>query len=126
MNKSGEAVKSIAAQHEIKTENIWLIHDDIDLPLGMIRIVKGRGAGGHKGVLSILKVLKSKNVIRFRVGIRPKALDDRRSPETMNKFVTKPLAGGQKKRLEEALLLCSKAVSAALEGGIEGAMNEYN
>src|SRR3990167_4708803 len=58
MNKSGEAVKSIAAQHEIKTENIWLIHDDIDLPLGMIRIVKGRGAGGHKGVLSILKVLK--------------------------------------------------------------------
>ncbi len=71
MNLSGRSVSEIARFYKIKSENIIVIHDDIDLPLGKIRIVKSRGAAGHKGVGSIIKELGKKNFIRFRIGIQP-------------------------------------------------------
>src|SRR3990170_8614479 len=66
MNQSGKAVKGIPAK--------WLIllHDDIDLPLGKFKIVFNRGSGGHKGVQSVIRALKTEKFVRARIGISPK------------------------------------------------------
>jgi PTH1 family peptidyl-tRNA hydrolase len=71
MNNSGQAVKLISDYYKIPISEILIIHDEIDLPLGEIKIQKGRGAAGHKGVESIIKEIKSKDFTRVRIGIKP-------------------------------------------------------
>lgn len=85
MNLSGKTVKSLLKTYTLGPKNLIVIHDDIDLPLGKIRIVKNRGAGGHKGVESIIKELASKNFVRFRIGIKPKPYT--LTPKTLERFV---------------------------------------
>ena len=69
MNKSGKTVDYVKKNHKLKSENIIIIYDDLDLPLGTFKISFNRGAGGHRGLESIIKALKSKKFIRIRVGI---------------------------------------------------------
>ncbi len=69
MNSSGVAVKKITTDYKLPTTNLIVVHDDIDLPLGKIKISKNRGSAGHKGVESIIKELGAKNFIRIRLGI---------------------------------------------------------
>jgi len=69
MNASGFAVKSLITNYKLPITNLWVIHDDLDLPLGKIKIVKGRGAAGHHGVESIIRELKAADFLRFRIGI---------------------------------------------------------
>jgi len=69
MNNSGKAVKSLTLN--LKPETLIVVHDDIDLPLGTIRIVQNRGEAGHKGVKSIIDVLGTRDFIRIRIGIKP-------------------------------------------------------
>ncbi len=69
MNNSGLAVKKLVPPDEI--ENLIVIHDDIDLPLGDIKISKNRGDGGHNGVKSIINHLGTKDFTRIRIGIAP-------------------------------------------------------
>jgi len=71
MNNSGIAVRSIADYYKISTEEILVIHDEIDLPLGEVKIQKNRGAAGHNGVKSVIEHLKTKDFIRIRIGIKP-------------------------------------------------------
>jgi PTH1 family peptidyl-tRNA hydrolase len=80
MNNSGISVKKLAGVRPPLNQrgsdprnlrNLYIIHDDIDLPLGKIRISKNRGSAGHKGVESIIKELGTKNFTRIRIGIRP-------------------------------------------------------
>lgn len=74
MNNSGEAVLKIASFYKIRSQDIWVISDDIDLPLGKIRIRKKGSSGGHKGLQSIIDHLGNQNFPRFRIGIKtPKA-----------------------------------------------------
>lgn len=71
MNNSGQAVAKIANFYKIKTPGIWVIYDDIDLPLGTLRIRAGGSSGGHKGVQSIIDSLGASDFARFRLGIGP-------------------------------------------------------
>jgi PTH1 family peptidyl-tRNA hydrolase len=80
MNESGISVKKLAGVRPPLNQrgsdprnlrNLYIIHDDIDLPLGKIRISKNRGSAGHKGVESIIKELSTKNFTRIRIGIHP-------------------------------------------------------
>src|SRR3989344_6524480 len=66
MNNSGKAVKNLLPK------NLIVVHDDIDLPLGKFKIAFGRGSGGHKGVESVMRALKTKDFWRVRVGVAPK------------------------------------------------------
>ncbi|MCA9363237.1 aminoacyl-tRNA hydrolase, partial [Candidatus Kaiserbacteria bacterium] len=66
MNNSGETVKYIVSKLGAVTEDVIVVHDDIDLPFGEVKVAKGRGAGGNNGVESIIKQLKSKNFVRVR------------------------------------------------------------
>jgi peptidyl-tRNA hydrolase, PTH1 family len=71
MNLSGQAVKKLIEKYEISPEQLWLIHDDADLPAGEIKISFDRGHGGHKGVASVINEIKSKKFNRIRLGISP-------------------------------------------------------
>jgi len=79
MNNSGRAVKSLAATKP----DLILVHDDIDIPLGKIKISKNRGSAGHKGIDSIIQSLGTKNFTRIRIGIQP----TRGKPTNVEKFV---------------------------------------
>ena len=70
MNKSGIAVKDLAGQKK-KLENLIVLQDDLDLPLGTMKIVFNRGSGGHKGIESIIRSVKSEAFVRIRIGICP-------------------------------------------------------
>jgi len=69
MNASGFAVKKLNTKYQILNTELWVVHDDIDLPLGKIKIRKGGGSAGHRGIDSIAKELETHDFVRFRLGI---------------------------------------------------------
>ena len=71
MNNSGSAVVKISQYYKIPTEDIWIVHDDIDLAFGKLRVGQGRSSAGHRGVESIIQSLGTKDFVRFRIGLRP-------------------------------------------------------
>ncbi|MFH1460927.1 MAG: aminoacyl-tRNA hydrolase [Patescibacteria group bacterium] len=71
MNNSGQAAKTLTDYYKIPAQDIIVIHDDIDLALGEIKIQPNRGSAGHKGVQSIINALNTKDFTRIRIGIRP-------------------------------------------------------
>lgn len=127
MNKSGEAVKPLMRSYKLEAQNsLWVIHDDIDLPLGRIKIVKNRGSAGHKGVEDIMLKLRAKDFVRFRVGIRPKRVPLNRPKTLMNRFVVAPFKNSEAKLFEQSLVRCTEAVLLAIESGIEKAASVMN
>ncbi len=120
MNSSGKSVKKIIK----KTENLWVIHDDIDLPLGTIRISKDKGSAGHNGVKSIIEEIKTKDFVRFRVGIKP--LSHIVSSENLANFVLKKFTKQELKSLENISKKTIQILKFALEEGIEKTMNKFN
>ncbi len=69
MNRSGEAVAALASFYKISPENILIVHDDLDLPAGAVRLKKGGGHGGHNGLRSLIECLGSADFMRLRLGI---------------------------------------------------------
>lgn len=122
MNISGKAVKTLLQDYKEKPENLIIIHDDIDLPLGKIRIVKNRGAAGHKGVASIIEALKTKDFTRIRIGIQPK----KGKPRETEAFVLQKFTKEEKKGLKEVIEKACQAVQTILEKGPEKTMTQYN
>jgi PTH1 family peptidyl-tRNA hydrolase len=136
MNESGKAVKSIINFHKIKKSDlitsrmldisgvppVIIVHDDIDLPLGKIKIIKNRGSAGHKGIESIIKELGSKNFIRFRIGILPQ----NGKPKNPEKFVLQKFNKSEEIIIKEIINKTVEAISVLLKEGIEEAMNKYN
>lgn len=85
MNESGKAVKRLVATLKLSADELIIVHDDIDLPLGKYKISFGRGSAGHKGVQSIIDALGTKDFQRVRMGICPK----NGKPEKVEEFVLK-------------------------------------
>jgi len=122
MNLSGKAVKSLLKTYTLDPKNLIVIHDDIDLPLGKIRIVKNRGAAGHKGVQSTINELKSKNFIRFRIGIQPKF----GKPKSPERFVLQKFNKKEEEIVKEIMKKTVEAIEMTLKEGIEKAMAKFN
>ena len=110
MNNSGISVKKLAGVRPPLNQrgsdprnlrNLYIIHDDIDLPLGKIRISKNRGSAGHKGVESIIKELGTKDFTRIRIGIRP--LQRRELIHGTEKFVLEKFKKEEKELLNQAV-----------------------
>ncbi|MDP3991130.1 MAG: aminoacyl-tRNA hydrolase [Candidatus Nealsonbacteria bacterium] len=99
MNDSGQAVKKLMGFYKLKSENLWVIHDDADLPIGEIKIVKNRGSAGHKGVQSIIEELKTKDFNRIRIGIQPKT----GKPKTLEKFVLQNFTKDEERLIKKAV-----------------------
>jgi len=124
MNSSGKAVKTMLKDKKLAPENLVVIHDDIDLPLGIIRIAKNRGSAGHKGVVSVIEQLKTKNFIRLRIGIRPKQYH--RLVRGTEKFVLKNFTTEEEKVVKKVIEETTEAINFFLKEGLEKAMNQYN
>ncbi len=97
MNNSGQAVLALKKYYKISSENIIIIHDDIDIEFGKIKISKNRGSAGHKGVESIINALGNRNFIRIRIGIKP-LNKDKKMIDT-KKFVLKKFSAEEQKNL---------------------------
>jgi PTH1 family peptidyl-tRNA hydrolase len=125
MNESGKAVKGLTKAYNLKSNTLIVIHDDIDLPLGQIRIVKNRGSAGHKGVESIIRELGTKNFIRFRVGIRPVS-NIKYKVSSVEKFVLQKFNKEEEKIAKDMIKKTVEAIEYFLKEGAEKAMNEFN
>lgn len=138
MNASGEAVKKIAAKYQISDMDIFVIHDDLDLPLGKIKIVKARGCAGHHGVESIIQSLGTTNFCRLRLGVgRPAKKGEwlvssgsKVSENVKQREVTRFVLGGfSSKEKTELRKMIKKAVEIllyTLDYGAEAAMTHYH
>jgi PTH1 family peptidyl-tRNA hydrolase len=96
--------------------------------LGKIRIVKNRGAGGHKGVESIIRELKTKNFVRLRIGIKPVTRDKKQDTRVKNveKFVLEKFNKKEGEIVKEIVKKTIEAIEMAIRERIEKAMNKFN
>ncbi len=129
MNHSGKAV--VAFVKSVKAaESLVVVYDDMDLPLGVIRVAYSRGSGGHRGVGSVIKSLKTKNFIRIRVGVSPVTAKGKLKKPVGEQKILDFLLGSFRKPEEIVLKKISKKVGDVLnmiftEGRV-AAMNKYN
>ncbi|MFC1646890.1 aminoacyl-tRNA hydrolase [Patescibacteria group bacterium] len=132
MNNSGHAVKPMLDYHKLKPDSIWIIHDDIDLPLGKIRIRDHGSSGGHNGVESIIKSIGSDNFVRFRLGIGrgKESISNKTDKSFRHKNVVTYVLSRFRRReagsLKHLVKNGTEVVRIALNEGIDKAMNRYN
>ncbi len=129
MNKSGVSVKPLIKSVK-GAEKLIVVYDELDMPLGTMKISFGRGSGGHRGIESIIKAIRTKDFLRIRVGISPATPSGKLKKPSGEKAVIDFILGKFKKLEEEKLAKISKRVQEALAAivasGRERAMNEFN
>lgn len=122
MNLSGEAVVAAAGFYKIDTEEILVIHDDLDLPLGKIRFVRDGGAGGHNGVQSIIESLGTKDFHRLKLGIgRPKHPEQDVTAYVLEKFCPE-----EERPCAEVLKRAAAAILYYFDHALNDVMNAFN
>lgn len=129
MNRSGEAVGRLVRKYKIALDDLLVVYDDMDLPLGKIRIRPEGSSGGHKGMESIIQELGSQNFPRLRVGIgRPIATEG--MPEDRNADVVTYLLSQfppeVKKAINQILPKVNEAICCIVTEGVTAAMNRFN
>ncbi len=121
MNESGRAVAALARFYKVRLERLLVVYDDLDLPLGAVRLRPEGGSGGHNGMRSIIEHLGGRNFPRLRIGIdRPPG---RMDPAA---YVLQNFSTQEEALLEETLRWAVAAIETWLTEGIQAAMNEYN
>lgn len=128
MNLSGEAVGQLAAFYKIAPGGILVVHDDLDLPLGRLRLRANGSPGGQKGVASIIKALGSDAFGRLKVGISRPGGQNSGAPPAMDPadYVVQPFTAEQEKEMALARVRAVEAIELWLSAGLEAAMNAYN
>lgn len=137
MNNSGMAVSLLTSFYKVAPEDVWVVYDELDLPLGSMKIRFGGAAAGHHGVESIIEHLNTDKFWRFRMGIGTTHLhndaDDgkqhaigRRKVRNAEDFVLDTFGHGDQGKVRELIKHGSDALQMALEKGIEASMNRYN
>ena len=129
MNLSGRSVSLLVKRHKISPEDLIIIHDDLDLPTGKIRIRQGGGSAGHKGIESIIACLGNSDFIRIRVGIgRPDDMNNEvtdRNAEVID-HVLGDFDAGENKIIAEVSSKVGEAILCLIGEGLTAAMNRYN
>jgi PTH1 family peptidyl-tRNA hydrolase len=121
MNLSGKSVKICAEYLGVRSERILVVHDDLDLPLGRVKVARGGGDGGHKGIQSIFEYLGTREFSRIKIGIgRP------RYGEAVHEFVLSPFYREDREAVEAVLQKAVHACEVVVSEGIEKAMDEIN
>lgn len=121
MNRSGEPVGQFVRYYGISPSEILVVHDDLDLSCGRIRIVRGGGAGGHRGVLSIVDHLNFQNFARLKLGIGRPA-----HGEAVEAYVLSTPYPHERSVFGEMIRVGVEAVTTVLDIGLDGAMNRFN
>lgn len=131
MNLSGEAVIALVKWYKLPPESVLVIYDDMDIPLGRIRIKPSGSAGGHNGMKSIITHLGTSNFPRLRVGIGApkhpsKHPDQPKDPDRVVEHVLGNFNGTESKGLPDLLGLTEEAIATILTEGLDKAMSVYN
>jgi len=122
MNLSGLSVRELVAEHQVDvTRDLIVIYDELDLPLGAIRIRQRGSSAGHNGMESILGALNTDEFLRIRLGIAP----ERKVVDGV-KYVLTPFRKAQEKVVVEILDMAAQAVEMILKEGPAAAMNRFN
>ena len=121
MNLSGQPVGSLSRYYKVPREKLLVAYDEVDLPLGTLRIRPGGGSAGHKGISSIIERLGSQDFPRLRVGVS-------RPPGRMEAadYVLQEFAASEKELLHVALDTAVDAILVFVSEGLEAAMNKFN
>jgi len=144
MNSSGVAVAKIMRYYKLKPSDVWVVHDDMDLPLGKIRIRQKGSSGGHRGVDSLIHELKTDGFVRFRLGIGRGKLFSTGDRDTSHiekgnagrpqkerhkwdiSFVLSRFTQGEAGSLKHLIKNGTEAIRIALTEGIDKAMGRFN
>jgi PTH1 family peptidyl-tRNA hydrolase len=120
MNLSGDAVQAIACFYQLSAEDIIVIHDDIDLEFGRIKITATGGSGGHRGVASICAALQKGAFIRIRIGIGRPPPD-----QGATEFVLQPFTDAEQHQLAAIIKSTAQCLDLVLSQGLTAAMNTF-
>ncbi len=113
MNLSGKAVKSFADFYKVSPADIWVVHDDIDIDFGEVRIRENGSSAGHKGVQSIIENLGTENFWRFRIGVKNEKLGQIETED----FVLQRFVSGEENILPEIVEKCAGEIKKSIEEG---------
>jgi len=122
MNLSGISVRELVRKHEVRVEeDLTVIQDELDFPLGTIRIQRKRSSAGHNGVESIISSLGTNDFLRIRMGVAP----ERKIEDGMS-YLLSPFRKVQLKVVDEMLEVAASAGKAIVTEGAAAAMNRFN
>jgi PTH1 family peptidyl-tRNA hydrolase len=121
MNRSGSVVKKLIKEMGISLDHLVVVHDDLDLECGRIKIKEGGGHGGHKGVSSIIEQVGDPDFLRVKVGI-----DKPERPDEGTNYVLSPFDNEQLPLVEESIKQASEAIEGIITSGKAKAMSMYN
>ena len=129
MNNSGNSLKTLITSKK-KAEELVVIHDDLDIPFGSFKISFNKSSGGHRGLESIIKVIKTQEFVRIRVGITPALASGKMKKPSGEEAVIKHILGKFKNPEQEVLKKVSKKIAEALAvliaDGRQKAMGDFN
>jgi PTH1 family peptidyl-tRNA hydrolase len=123
MNRSGYAARCLTDRYEIEARNVLVVYDDVELPLGRTRLRRSGGPGGHRGMESVIRNLRTEAVPRLRLGIRPEA---DAAPGDLVEFVLQSFRAAEQPEVETLIERATDACQAWLDLEIEAAMNRFN
>ena len=121
MNLSGDAVGALLRYYDVASADLVVVADDADLPAGRVRVRPGGGAGGHRGLLSVIGACGTEAFARVRVGIGRGA-----AGEELIEHVLGRLAPGEEAAVRQAMAVAADAVLCLVAQGVDAAMNRYN
>ena len=128
MNDSGSSMGGLVRKFKVKFENLIIIHDDLDLPLGRIRIRLGGSSAGHKGINSIVQHIGNQEFIRVRIGIgRPNGQETvQNGDDEVISHVLGDFTAEEKELMQQVIPCVSEVIQTLLNASLTEAMNKYN
>lgn len=121
MNLSGHAVQGLTAFYKVGMERLLLVSDDVNLPLGAIRLRPGGSSGGHKGLEDVIYQLGRDDFARLRIGVGSVLM-----PSDLTGFVLEPFRPEERTVIDETIALAAEAALTWLEQGLDEAMSRFN
>ena len=120
MNRSGDAVKEVLRRYPSGPEDLIVVHDDLDMETGKLKIRKRGSSGGHRGIESIIENLGTREFIRVKIGI------GREEGVPAEEYVLRKFGRGQIPLIKDAIVRASDAIAMILRHGADKAMNTFN
>ena len=124
MNRSGYSVRCLVERRHIEPSGILVVYDEIDLELGRLRLRSTGGPSGHRGMESIIRNLRTEDIPRLRLGIRP--VESEKLPEDLADFVLSPFEAEEESVAHNLIDLATQACCSWLSGGTDETMNRFN
>ncbi len=126
MNRSGKAVAAISRFYNIPLQSLLVVHDDLDMAVGRVKLVKGGGAGGHNGICSLVEHLGSHDFYRLKIGIGRPGNSDVHPNMPVEKFVLSSFSDSEFQLINERIALLEEGIELLVTGDTRLAMNRLN